>query len=160
MTDWADVGDRWPGRAAAVARFIDAGSRVLDLGAGAQGLRAVLPPDCTYTPADLVLRTPDTLPFDMDQGTWPDGRWDVAVMAGVLEYAGHPDQVLHRLRRVAPVALVTYQHGGALYGSLRSPVSAGAFRAMASRAGWRTDRVGTWRVAEVRKQLIWRLACG
>ena len=67
MTDWSDVGNRWPSRIAAVAALIPPGSSVLDIGAGAQGLRNALPPSCAYTPADLQQRTPDTLVLDVAQ---------------------------------------------------------------------------------------------
>ena len=61
MDRWQDVADRWPERCAVVAQMLPAG-RVLDLGAGAQGLRQHVPADA-YTPADLYQRTPDTLPI-------------------------------------------------------------------------------------------------
>lgn len=137
--DWSDVEDEWPDRAELVAAFIDPGSSVIDLGSGAQGLRRWLPRDCTYTPADLVARTPDTLRFDMNRGRWPKGRWDVAVMAGVLEYSPDAAAVFEHLAEIAPVAIVTYAHR-------RRPERLERFRLrlLARRAGWRVEGVATW----------------
>jgi hypothetical protein len=104
----------WDGRLRLIARRIRPGASVLDLGAGAQSLRGMLPPLCRYTPADREQRTPDTLLFDMDTGVYPDGRWDVAVMAGVLEYAPNAWDVVTHLADLAPLLLLSYDHGGSL----------------------------------------------
>lgn len=146
---WAGVPDRWPERLERVAELVPPSSRVIDLGAGAEGLRAHLPPSCHYTPADL----PD---FDMNAGRWPGGRWDVAVMAGVLEYANDPSDALRRLRGLAPMAVLTYAHTGddPLY---RNRIDLLAFAPMASRAGWRASLTGSWRTHEIQPQAIWEL---
>lgn len=136
--DWTTVADEWPDRSAKVAALIPPGSSVLDLGSGAQGLRRRLDPSCRYTPADLVARTPDSLAFDMAAGIWPVGRWDVVVLAGVLEYAPDPDDAFRRLAELAPIAIVTYLHRR--NGSLGRP----ALKAAARRAGWSIARAGSW----------------
>lgn len=141
--------DRWPGRLRKVAGLIPPGASVIDLGAGSQALRDHLPPSCKYTPADL----PD---FDMNAGRWPEGQWDVAVMAGVLEYANDPSDALRRLRALAPTAIVTYAHTGHddLY---RNRIAILSFGPMASRAGWRASLAGSWRTREIKRQWFWEL---
>ena len=139
--DWSDVRDEWPERSAAVAALIPPGASVLDLGSGAQGLARRLDPSCRYTPADLVARTPDTLRFDMAAGIWPVGRWDVVVMAGVLEYAPDAADAFRRLEQLAPVAIVTYLHRR--NGSLGRP----QLKAAARRAGWSIGLAGAWALA-------------
>lgn len=79
---------------------------MLDLGAGAQGLRELVD---HYTPADLSPRTPDSLPFDMERDIYPEGSWDVAVLSGVLEYATSPGKVLSKVRPLAPTLILSYQ---------------------------------------------------
>src|SRR6188508_657981 len=79
---WLDIGNRWYERLELVGTLIPRGASVLDLGAGAQGLRELV--SGPYTPADLFLRTHDTLHFSMDEDIYPKGRWDVVVMSGVL----------------------------------------------------------------------------
>jgi hypothetical protein len=110
--DWSHVEDRWHLRATKVAARIPPGSSVIDLGAGAQGLRDLLPPGCTYTPADLHRRTEDTILFDADSDEWPDGRWDVAVMAGLLEHCADQEHVVGKVCGLADLVLCTYSHDG------------------------------------------------
>lgn len=111
VIDWSQADDRWQDRVAIVASVIPAGSRVLDLGAGSQVLRAMLP-GCQYTAADKHARTPDTLPFDMDEGTYPSGEWDVVVLSGVLEYSPDAKALLRVARRLAPLLVLTYSAQG------------------------------------------------
>ncbi len=144
---WSDADDRWPARNAEIARHIPPGSKVIDLGAGAQGLRDMLV-DCEYTPADIVQRTPDTVAFDMNGDVWPKGRWDVAVMSGVLEYADNPRDVLAHVRFMARTVLFTYRHrrtGGDLEAGLfANHLSRGVLALHAHRAGWRKMLVVSW----------------
>jgi hypothetical protein len=97
--------DRWPSRQIMAAKYIAQGSSVLDIGAGAQGLRDRLPEGCTYTGIDL----PE---YDINAGRWPSGTWDVAVMLGVFERAAAPGGVLHRLRPMVTSVVLSYSHGG------------------------------------------------
>jgi len=142
--------NRWPGRLAAVALFVPPGSHVIDLGAGSGGLRERLHPSCTYQGADL----PD---FDMNRGRWPDGSYDVAVMAGVLEYARYPGAVFRHLARLAPLSIVTYSHGGRRDRLWTNDISPDELRALAAKAGLAAEPVGTWRTPRVEPQTIWRL---
>jgi hypothetical protein len=148
---WIGITDRWPGRARSVAQLVPAGSSVIDLGAGAQGLRLQLPRDCTYTPVDL----PE---FDMNRGRWPDGRYDVAIMAGVLEYARWPGAAFRHLHALAPMAIITYSHGG----RRRDPawvndLTADEIVVLAAKAGFSAMAAGSWKTEHVRPQTIWLL---
>jgi hypothetical protein len=106
--DGRNLQPQWDARAAHAARHVPPGAHVLDLGAGAQALRDLLPAGCRYTPSDLVARTPDTLIADLNRGQFPPGRWDVVTALGVLEYIHRLDLRLARMREAAPRAIVTY----------------------------------------------------
>lgn len=147
---WVDVGDRWPGRLALVASLIPPRSSVADLGAGAQGLRALLPRGCTYHPFDL----PE---FDMNEDLWPTGRYDVAVMAGVLEYADRPGVVFRRLRHLATMSLVTYAHSKDRRDNDWNSLTEAKFALLARRVGLRPARVATWATEDIAAQAVWRL---
>lgn len=148
---WSDVDDRWRSRLRELAALIPPGSSVLDIGAGAQGLRTVLGPSCPYTPADIAPRSYDSLVMDMDDpSTWPRGRWDVAVMAGVLEYSRDPAIVLVRLHDIARRVLMTYAHR--LHRSA-GILSIDDLAVLAEGAGWSVQQAGRWR-----GQTIWDLS--
>ena len=158
---WSDADDRWSDRLAHVARLVRPGARVIDLGAGAQGLRLHLS-RCDYTAADVVRRTPDTLDFDMNTRLWPKGHWDVAVMAGVLEYARDPFDVLAHVRWLAPEAIVTYRHrrsrGDVASGLFLNALSYDGFDRAAHDAGWRKVLIaGEHRTDQGGKYRIWKL---
>jgi hypothetical protein len=147
----ADAMDLWPGRLALIARHIPAGSRVLDLGAGAQSLKGHLK-HCAYTPADVTRRTPDTLDFDMEADIYPfdpDGEWDVAVMAGVLEYATDPSNVLDAITFLTPVLLLSYAHGGSLdyrrRQQWRNHLSRAGLEQALGETGWKARTLKMWR---------------
>jgi len=139
---WSGVDNRWSDRLELVASHVPNGAKVLDLGAGKQGLKELLP-SCTYTPADL----PD---FDMNANRFPQGRWDVVVAAGVLEYADRPQEVLKAVRRLAPTTLLTYQtmSGKVTRGRARSGfhnhLSRTSLERMIRKAGFRPEKVGVW----------------
>lgn len=151
LSRWRAVGDRWPTRLALVASFIPPGSSVLDLGAGARALRDHLPEGCEYTPADL----PE---FDMNAGLWPEGAFDVAVMAGVLEYADRPDEALLRLRELAPLAIVTYAHDWRRPDPDWNNLDAAGFVSAALRAGYLVRAAAVWHHERVRPQVVWLLS--
>jgi hypothetical protein len=72
-----------------LAGMIPPGSHVIEFGAGRRALESFLPPNCSYTPSDLVDRGPGTLICDLNRRPLPDLRnlsARVAVFAGVLEY--------------------------------------------------------------------------
>lgn len=101
---------KWTERARLASRFIDPGSRVLDLGCGLMALRRFLPDNCSYVPSDFVPRGPETEVADLNAGEFPDGEFDVITMMGVLEYLSAPECVLREARRHAPRLLLSYHH--------------------------------------------------
>lgn len=143
--------DRWTERNALIARLIPSGSSVVDLGAGVGGLERLLPAGCSYTGVDL----PD---FDMNRGRWPSGAFDVAVMSGVMEYARFPAAVFRHLRALAPLAFVSYGHGGRRREpTWQNDLSVAGFVGLAAKAGWTATAAATWTHGGLRPQTIWRL---
>ncbi len=106
--DGRNLDPQWDVRAARAARHVPPGAHVLDLGAGLQALRHLLPEGCRYTPSDLVARTPDTLVADLNRGEFPACRCEVVTALGVLEYIHRLDLLLARMRQAAPRAIVSY----------------------------------------------------
>ena len=143
---WTDTGDRWPDRLQLVAELIRPGSRVLDVGAGAEGLRPLLPASCTYTPVDKVKRSPATVVVDLNRGRLPAG-YDCVVLCGVLEYVTDPARLFRLARAAAPRGVLTYAHhpreGRAEQGWVNS-LNPGQLRRLANRVGWRLARAGRW----------------
>ena len=144
---WIDIDNRWYERLELVGSLIPPGASVLDLGAGAQGLRQLV--SGPYTPADLFLRTRDTRPFSMEADVYPEGRWDVVVMSGVLEYATKPEKVMREVRSLAPLVILTYQVVGRVTNErlrvgFRNHLSEAQLRRLCQRAGFRFQPVMPW----------------
>lgn len=135
-------------RAQAAASLIAPGSNVLDLGCGAMALRTMLPQGCRYTPADLVARSEDTILVDLNQGQFPDGKFDVAVLLNVLEFVHEPAKLLAKCRQAAGTLVLSYHVDGG--GDKRARRESGYFndlsesqlQAMLKQAGWRVDMSG------------------
>jgi hypothetical protein len=89
---WADTSNfasDWDERSRLIAEMIPAGSRVLDIGAGRQQLRGFLDPSSFYVGSDVVARDAAMLVIDLNARPLPtlrQFRFDVAVLAGVIEY--------------------------------------------------------------------------
>jgi len=87
---WVDAAtyDDWDERTRLIASLVSPGSSVIEFGAGRRLLEQYLDPSCTYVPSDLVSRGPGTIVLDLNRRPLPDlgRRFDVAVLAGVLEY--------------------------------------------------------------------------
>ncbi len=108
---WADPDQIITGareRASAAAAVIQAGTSVLDLGAGAQALRTALPPGCSYMSADLIARSEACQIVDLNQGQFPGGHYDVAALLEVLEYLHDPLAVLRQCRSAADKLVLIY----------------------------------------------------
>jgi hypothetical protein len=90
VSRWADANafDDWDQRTRLIADLIPAGASVIEFGAGRRLLENHLDPSSTYVPSDIVSRGPDTIVLDLNRRPLPDlgRRFDVAVLAGVLEY--------------------------------------------------------------------------
>jgi hypothetical protein len=106
--DPASVSGFWDERAAIAARHIPAGARVLDIGAGAMGLRRFLAPGCIYVPCDVVEREPGALVADLNKGEFPTGEYDWITVLGVFEYLHDVSAALELMAQAAPSAVVTY----------------------------------------------------
>lgn len=108
---WAqmeNLATQWDARAEMAAKLIAPASRVLDIGAGAMALRGFLPPDCRYSPADVVERCPGCFVTDLNAGDFPPGEYDYVTFLGVLEYVHDVKQVLRKAKAAAPAMVVTY----------------------------------------------------
>lgn len=135
-------------RAQAAAGLIVPGASVLDLGCGPMALRALLPPSCRYTPADLVARSEDTVLVDLNQGQFPEGRFNVAVLLQVLEYMHQPEQVLANCRQAASTLILSYETFAG--GEKKARRERGFFNdlserdidALLKKTGWRADMRG------------------
>lgn len=107
---WRDVeqfDEGWRVRLSAIARWVPAGTSVLDLGCGKQWLREALP-SCRYLPVDYVARSPDTIVCDFNRGDFPAEVADVAVVSGCLEYLEDPAWFVERISRVAGRCVISY----------------------------------------------------
>jgi hypothetical protein len=98
----------WQDRARRAARWVPPGSTVLDLGAGAESLRCLLPAASKYTPADVVARSADTIVVDVNRGEFPSGAFDVVMTLGVLEYVHDVAALLKRISQSAPTCVASY----------------------------------------------------
>ncbi|MCY0966452.1 methyltransferase domain-containing protein [Parathalassolituus penaei] len=102
------VWHKWEVRTRRIGKMIPGGCSVLDLGCGDRKLKEFIPEDCTYTGADLVARTDDTLFLEINDDIWPDGQWDVVVAAGVLEYVYDVKRFFERVRQRSGRLIFTY----------------------------------------------------
>jgi len=143
---WADfeaMRDGASERAAGAAGLIEPGSRVLDIGAGAMALRGALPSGCTYVPADLLPFDPETIVVDLNDGGFPDGAYDVAVLLDVLEFVHDIEGLLRRVAGVSPRLAVGYRPPGSLSVHGRracgyvNDLSAREFETLLDATGWR-----------------------
>ena len=147
---WAQLDSlatQWDARAAMAAEWIPAASRVLDVGAGAMALAALLKPGCAYQPADVVERRPGCFVVDLNRGEFPPGAYDWVTFLGVLEYVHDAQATLERAAAAAPRMIVTYCGftGGGDTGVRRgmgwvNDFSDTEFRALLERSGWRVER--------------------
>jgi hypothetical protein len=109
---WLDaqaLDESWDERSRLMARSIPAASRVVDVGAGAQALRSVLPPDCIYVPIDVVSRTPDTVVCDLNHDQPPALSADYLVASGLLEYITDVARLIGWMASVAPNIILSYE---------------------------------------------------
>jgi len=150
---------QWQERSDAVVRHIKEGDKVLDVGAGARGLRDALPANCTYTSLDLVpgadmradIETCSPLLFAVDS-------FDVAVFAGVVEYLHAPVLAIGKCCLWARRVLVTYDaEADSVLDTTRRTEERllGLNGCMVDLAnGMRSERVGEWKshaIYEVRR---------
>lgn len=104
----ANLDPAWDRRAEIAARFVPAGSHVLDLGAGREALSRYIPDSCSYTPADLVPRSKRTIVADVNRGEFPDGDYDVVAALGLFEYVHDVPRLLAAIYQRAPLLVASY----------------------------------------------------
>jgi len=145
---WAEMQNlatQWDSRAAMAAEWIPAGSRVLDIGAGAMTLGTLLAPGCTYQPADVVARDERCFVVDLNRGEFPPGTYDVITFLGVLEYVHDAQRTLRLAHAAAPAMVVTYCGQTGLEVESRrglgwvNDYDDAAFRALLADAGWSVE---------------------
>lgn len=112
-TRWERTAHRVPGwdeRNELIASMVPPSSSVLDVGAGFQSLRSYLDPTCTYQPADLIQKTPETWLIDFNADIYPEvsESFDVVICSGVLEYAKRPEELLAWMGSSGTTILVSY----------------------------------------------------
>ena len=109
---WADAStyDDWEERTRIIAELIPAGARVIEFGAGNPLLERHLPQGSTYVPSDIVDRGAGTVVVDLNRRPLPElGReFDVAVLAGVLEYVQSVPCLLSWLSQWVPTVIASY----------------------------------------------------
>jgi len=146
---WArmdSLATQWDARAAMAAEWIPAGSTVLDVGAGAMALGALLKPGCTYQPADVVERRPGCFVVDLNRGDFPPGTYDWITFLGVLEYVHDAASALARARAAAPRMIATYCTFTATDPAVRrgmgwvNDFTEGEFIALLGASGWKVER--------------------
>jgi hypothetical protein len=101
--------EAWDERTALMANMVSPNSRVLEFGSGREQLEKFLPEGCFYQPSDLVARSPRTLVCDLNKG-FPelDGRYDVIIFSGVIEYIHDLDRLFSAVRTHADSCIVSY----------------------------------------------------
>ena len=98
----------WADRGRLAAQFIEDGETVLELGAGTGTLRALLLDRCNYVGTDLQPVDEEMLTLDLEVDPLPTGRWDAAVMLGVLEYLHRPRDAMSRVFASTSKVVMSY----------------------------------------------------
>lgn len=100
----------WDDRNAIIARHIDAGGSVLDLGAGAQTLPKYLKSRNIYTPCDLIKASPDCIVCNFNQNQYPqiERQFDFVICSGLLEYIKEPLTFLKRIKPYGGIIILSY----------------------------------------------------
>nr|WP_321524042.1 methyltransferase domain-containing protein [uncultured Cohaesibacter sp.] len=88
----------WENRASIFSHFIRPRDRVMDLGAGNQKLRKYIPSNCDYVPVDCTDKLDNTFVVDFNnEFKLPDGKFDVIVSLGFVEYMVDLDDFMEKL---------------------------------------------------------------
>lgn len=102
----------WQKRSNKIAQIIPSNSSVLDLGGGFGHIKKYLV-NCDYKSIDLQKWTEETIIANLNKGQFPDlGKFDYIVAQGILEYIEKPEIFLNKIKKYAPILLLTYRLGG------------------------------------------------
>ncbi|MBF0355023.1 MAG: FkbM family methyltransferase [Alphaproteobacteria bacterium] len=132
-------------RAEAAAVHLPRKGCILDLGAGLMRLKAALAPEVDYVASDLVPWTTETLVADLNQGQFPEGRFDAIALLEVLEFLHDPAWVLEKCRAASESLVLTYRLKGKEKATARraqgwfNDQDEKGLRLMLQQAGWRAD---------------------
>ena len=77
-----------------MAEYIPEGQDVVELGCGQMHLKKFLPKSAKYTGIDYVMRDSDTVVCDFNKERLPKLESDIYFLAGVLEYAIDPEDII------------------------------------------------------------------
>jgi len=102
--DWQDIeyfDDSWKDRIAYMAKFINQGSSVMDLGCGKMWLNDYIPANSKYIPVDYCIRSPQTIIANFNKNEFPLVYADVLFISGCLEYLISPDWFFEQVSKKA-----------------------------------------------------------
>jgi hypothetical protein len=100
----------WDDRTKCMAALIPNGSRVIDIGAGAQTLKMHLGEACAYQPCDMVKSSPNCLLCDFNKNIYPEARnnYDYVVISGVMEYIHKPRDFIRKITQYGRLTILSY----------------------------------------------------
>ena len=105
----ASLDPAWDERTRLLAAWVPEGSTLIEFGAGRMTLPDFLPPNCRYTPSDLVSRAPSSLVIDLNAAILPElPPHDVAFFSGVLEYVADLPRLVEFLSRSVKMVIASY----------------------------------------------------
>ena len=134
-SDTSNLARGWDARTERMSKHVPGGCRVIELGAGRQTLRSLLPQDCVYIPTDIIEREPGTVTIDLNARSLPDLaqlKPELVFASGVLEYVHDLPQLLRWLARYFRLGIVSYACTSSRPGTLRRMVA----RIGRRRYGW------------------------
>ncbi|POZ52099.1 class I SAM-dependent methyltransferase [Methylovulum psychrotolerans] len=100
----------WDARNKKISSFIPSGSSVIDIGCGAQTLKAYLSEGCSYQPCDIFKSTPDVIVCDFNAGQLvsTDRRYSHVICSGVLEYIRDPKRFINNVSSLGDYIIISY----------------------------------------------------
>jgi hypothetical protein len=110
QTHWPDIeyfDDSWRERIRFMAKFIPAGTTVLDLGCGKRWLSELVGED-NYTGVDYRARGENTVVCDFNKRQFPELRRDVAFVSGCLEYVSDHRWFIAQICEKADICILSY----------------------------------------------------
>lgn len=117
LTRWStlqvsDAPPSWNGRNTTLAKYIPANSTILDIGAGNQALKRLIPESCSYQAVDCVDNGEDVFVIDfntVDTSTVSlRASYDIAVCSGIMEYIHDADNFFRFVVNHANNVIFTY----------------------------------------------------